>query len=510
MERIFLHQGPRFLAASALFSFSVHLAGAQQALLPQSIPAEGKRMNVLFLISDDMRTDLHVYGHALARTPNLDQLASRGVMFERAYCQYPLCGPSRSSLLTGRRPVTSGLYSNREWFGATYPDWVSLPKYFRQQGYAVVRTGKVFHGGIDDTDAWSEGGEERVYNNPVNLSPPASLTEAEKAAHIRRVAPKLTPGALINPQSDRWEAVVGEAANNLGDTRVADKAIDFIRRYGESGESFFLACGFSKPHSPLVAPKQFFDLYDADEIPLPPDFASLPVVPVGFPAGSVRPVNADLFINRSASPEEARAMIKAYLACVSYVDWNVGRVIDELDQQGLRENTIVVFWSDHGYQLGEKGKWSKAGSLWEQGTRVPFIIHDPRISGHGKSCPRVVELLDIYPTLTDLCGLPEPEGLEGVSLRPLLENPLAEWDRPAFTVWNEHGIGITGVVVRTEQWRYAEFFGTGEGRFLTDPAGDPHELRNLVTFPEYKEIVAKLHELAAGHVRDKTELPCRE
>lgn len=331
-------------------------------------PDSQKPMNVLFLISDDMRTELSAYGSQMAHTPNLDQLANNGVRFERAYCQYPLSGPSRTSLLTGRRPTTSGLYGNREWFGATFPDWVSLPKYFKQHGYASLRTGKVFHGGIDDTEAWTEGGEERLHNNPINSDPPAYVSEEEARLHALRKAPKLTPDVEAYSRSDRWEAIEGEAARELGDTRVANRAIEYIRRSKESEQPFFIACGFSKPHSPLVAPKEFFDLYETDSIILPPDFASLPMVPHGFPQGAIRPNNADLFINRMASPEEAREMIHAYLACVSYVDWNVGRVVAELDKQGLRENTIIVFWSDHGYQLGEKGKWSKAGSLWEQGT----------------------------------------------------------------------------------------------------------------------------------------------
>jgi len=198
-------------------------------------------------------------------------------------------------------------------------------------------------------------------------------------------------------------------------------------------------------------------------------------------------------------------MTLAYLACVSYVDWNVGRVLQELEDQGLRENTIIVFWSDHGYQLGERGKWSKAGSLWEQGTRVPFLVVDPRAQGNGQSSPRVVELLDIYPTLTELCGLPQPEGVEGLSLAPLLADPRSSWDRPAYTVWNEHGKGITGVAVRTEKWRYAQFFGIGEGAFLTDAENDPHELVNLVADPRYAEVVRHLRALAEAYVAGKTE-----
>lgn len=471
-----------------------------------SVPDSKKPMNVLFVISDDMRTELNVYGSEMTQTPHLDQLANSGVRFERAYCQYPLSGPSRASLLTGRRPTTSGLYGNREWFGASFPDWVSLPKYFKQHGYVSIRAGKVFHGGIDDTEAWDIGGEERVHNNPINSNPPSYVSPEEFRTRALRAAPKLTPGVSDYSRSDRWESVDGEAAKELGDTKVADRAIEFIRRSKESEEPFFIACGFSKPHTPFVAPKEFFDLYETDSIVLPPDFASLPMIPHGFPQGSIRPNNADLFINRMASPEEARSMIHAYLACVSYVDWNVGRVLAELDKQGLRENTIVVFWSDHGYQLGEKGKWSKAGSLWEQGARVPLIIHDPRAEGNGSSSPRVVELVDLYPTLTDLCGLPTPEGLDGVSLQPLLKDPNAKWDRPAYTVWNEQGKGITGVSVRTERWRYAEFFGVGAGAYLTDPINDPHELRNLVNDPRYKEVVEKLHQLASEYVEGKTVL----
>lgn len=496
----------RHLIANALIPVFVAASLSQASIAQGRQKEETQRMNVLFLISDDMRAELNIYGSSLAQTPNLDRLASQGVWFEKAYCQYPLCNPSRSSLLSGRRPTTSGLYSNREWFGATFPDWISLPKYFRQNGYTTLRSGKVFHGGIDDTDAWTEGGEKRIFESPVNTDPPSALSKEEVIAIRLQRPPKMTPGAGSNPRSDHWEAVEGDAAKQLGDTKVADRTIEYLRRCKETGELFFIACGFSKPHSPLVAPKEFFDLYDIEKVPLPPDFAALPMVPVGFPTGSIRPNNADLFINRVASPDAARDMIRAYLACVSYVDWNVGRVIDELDRQGLRDNTIIVFWSDHGYQLGEKGKWSKAGSLWEQGARVPFIILDPRVKGKGQSSPRTVELLDIYPTLVDLCGLPIPQGLDGVSLKPLLNDPAAKWDRPAFTVWNEHGKGVTGVVVRTEQWRYAEFFGLGSGAFLTDPVNDPHELRNLVYDPKYKEIVAELHKLASGHVKGKTEL----
>lgn len=480
----------------------VLLSGARRAA---PSPTAAERPNVLLLISDDLRTELGTYGSELAQTPNLDRLARTGVKFERAYCQYPLCNPSRTSMLTGRRPTTTLVYGNREYFGAAHPDWVSLPKHFRTQGYRTLRTGKIFHGGIDDTDAWTEGGEPRRWNNPPPLEPVRRATRpAQAEQHVRTLRQADNSRAA---HSDRWEAVPEPDAADLGDTRVADRAIEYLRAAKDRGEPFFLACGLSKPHSPLIAPARFFALYDPARIPLPPDFAGWPTVPEGFPAGSIRPNNADLFIGREATPDAAREMIRAYLACVSYVDWNVGRVLDALRESGLEENTIVVFWGDHGFQLGEKGKWSKAGSLWEQGARVPLIIYDPRAQGNGRASPRIVESIDLYPTLVELCGLPMPDGLDGRSLAPLLANPEQPWDHPAYTLWNERGNGISGVVVRTERWRYAEFFGPGAGAFLTDPINDPHELTNLVDDPTHAADVAALQSLARAHVAGQTELP---
>ena len=456
-----------------------------------------EKMNVLLIISDDMRTELGCYASTLARTPNLDRLATTGVKFERAYCQFPLCNPSRASMLTGRRPATTGVLGNRTWFGDEHPDFVSLPKYFKSNGYTSIRVGKIFHGGIDDTEAWSIDGQTRTL---------AGVPKAQPAGPVK---PKVAdpdevveiPAEVRDNKSDRWVVLNGNGEEH-GDSKAADRAINYLRKHKD--EPFFLGCGFVKPHSPPEAPQSFYDLWDVSRIPLPIDFASRPTVPEGFPAGSIRPRNADLFIGRDASPDEARQMIRAYLASSSFMDWNVGRVLAELDALGLREKTIVVFWGDHGYQLGEKGKWSKAGSLWEQGTRTPFLICDPREQSAGKSCGRVVEMIDLYPTLVELCGLEQPKGLEGRSLVPLLKNPALEWDHPAYTIWSEDGKHFTGVMVRNEKWRYAEFFGSGAGAMLLDPAKDPSELTNLATSPEHTDVVAKLSSLvkdyAVGHL----------
>lgn len=441
-----------------------------------------QRLNVLFLISDDLRAELGCYGSP-ARTPQLDTLAGAGVRFERAYCQYPLCNPSRSSMLTGRHPTTTGVIGNRTWFGTAHPDFVSLPRHFRRHGYATLRAGKVFHGGIDDTEAWTEGGEPRLHG---------AQTEPPPASEAERVARQVQQDQNRAAHSDRWTVLENDGADH-GDSIVADRAIELLRTHKD--QPFFLGCGFSKPHSPLEAPARFFGLYPTDQILLPVDFAPRPTVPDGFPRGAIRPRNADLFIGRDATPQEAREMTRGYLASISFMDSNVGRVLAELNRLGLREKTIVVFWGDNGYQLGEKGKWSKAGSLFEQGARVPLIIQAPGTSGNGMPSPRIVESIDIYPTLVELCGLPVPSGLEGHSLVPLLRDPRAPWDHPAFTVWSEDGRTLTGIAVRTERWRYAEYFGAGAGTLLLDPRNDPKELTNVADDPRNKAARTKLSAL---------------
>lgn len=461
--------------------------------------AAGK-MNVLLIISDDMRTELGCYASPLAKTPNLDRLATTGVKFDRAYCQFPLCGPSRASMLTGRRPGTTGVLGNRTWFGDAHPEFVSLPKHFKNNGYTSIRVGKIFHGGIDDTEAWSVDGQVRTLAGVPKGQAAKPKKPSLKAAVVDPDEVGEVPADVRDRKSDQWIVLKGKGEEH-GDYKAADRAIKYLRQYRD--RQFFMGCGFVKPHSPPEAPQSFYDLWDVSKIPLPLDFAPRPTVPEGFPAGSVRPKNADLFIGRDASPDEARQMIRGYLASSAFMDWNAGRVLAELDALGLREKTIVVFWGDHGYQLGEKGKWSKAGSLWEQGTRTPFFICDPREQSAGKTCARVVEMIDLYPTLVGLCGLERPEGLEGRSLVPLLKDPALEWDHPAYTVWSEDGRNFTGVMVRTEQWRYGEFYGRGAGAMLLDPAKDPVELTNLAADPQHADVVARLGSLVKEYAKGR-------
>jgi arylsulfatase A-like enzyme len=451
---------PRFLMFCCWLSLGAIAAFGQGAAKP--------KYNVLFIMADDMRPELGTYGNKIIQTPNLDKLASWGVRFDQAYVQYPLCNPSRASLLNGRYPTQTGVLDNRTWFGAAHPEFVSLPRYFKQQGYASLRTGKIFHGGIDDTDAWTEGGERRNFEGAVNTTAPGQ-----------------------NPQnSDRIVALEGNGESHA-DYRFTTKAIEFLEQYKD--KPFLLMFGLTKPHSPPTAPKRMIEMYDVAKMPLPVDFMPRPTVPAGFPKLSVPPRSSDLFIGRDASEAEAREVIRAYYASIMYADYNVGRVLDALERLKLRDNTIIVFWGDHGYHLGEKGKWSKHNSLFEIGTRVPLMVVMPGAKGNGKASPRVVEAVDLYATLADLCGLPRPPGIVGESLRPLLNNPTAKWNQPAYTVtkFNQN----IGKAVRTERWRYVEY--DDGGAMLFDRQKDPHELKNLANDPAHAKVVAEMKALLA-------------
>jgi iduronate 2-sulfatase len=414
------------------------------------------------------------------------------VRFDRNYCQFPLCNPSRSSLLTGRHPTSTGVLGNRTAFRDFHPDWISLPQLFKENGYHTVRVGKIFHGGIDDPKAWNEGGGAHEGDGGAgghtlavprgNVPPPPGTV--------------LSPPPPANSQAAHSDRVIVLDGNGEGhpDYYTAERTIEALRQYRD--QPFFIGCGFVKPHSPPCAPERFFDLYPASGIQLTPDFAPWPTVPPGIPSAAIRKRNADLFIGRGATEMEAKEVIRAYIASISWTDWNVGRVLAELDRLGLRRNTIVVFTVDHGYQLGEKGKWSKAGSLFEMGTRVPLMIAAPGAKGNGRPCPRVVQSIDIYATLAELCRLPLPEGNEGHSMVPLLGNPRAPWDRPAFSVWSEDGRTLHGVMVRSGNWRYVEYGpGAANGAMLFDIHADPYEMHNLAEDPKYADVRARLSPL---------------
>jgi iduronate 2-sulfatase len=446
----------------SLFVMAIFALGASAA-------EPARKLNVLFLMSDDLRPELATYGHPVVKSPHLDALAKAGVRFDRAYCQYPLCNPSRTSLLTGRHPTTTGVLDNTVDFRTAHPDWVTLPQHFKNNGYASLRCGKIYHGGIDDSASWTEG--------------------AEPARKPGQQTKKLDPKERAK-QSDRAVVLEGDGESH-GDFKTADKAITFLNAHKD--KPFFLACGFNKPHSPPTAPKRFYDLYDPAKLALPKTFALRPAAPEGFPKGSITQ-NGDLFIGRDATEDEARKYLQAYYASTSWTDWNVGRVLAELDRLKLRDSTVIVFWGDHGYHLGEFGKWAKHGSLFETGTRVPLIVSAPGARLNGSPFDKPVQTLDLYPTLCDLCGLPKPDGIEGHSLAPVLAGARIAWTHPAYSVTGN--AKNLGVAVRIERFRYAEWKGGDNGAMLIDEIADPHETRNLVDDPKFADVKKELATLA--------------
>jgi uncharacterized sulfatase len=478
------------LLVSAGFLFGISIASSQAQ---ENRPPARRKPNVLFIAVDDLNVRLGCYGFDV-KTPNIDALAAQSVRFERAYCQYPLCNPSRSSLLTGRYPERTRVMDNRQWFRLNMPEVTTLPGLFRVRGYVTSRVGKIFHAGLDDDQGWDEGGE------PYNL--PAPRTPEQQAQRERN--------------ADRWEGAAGDG-ENLADARTASRAIAFLEQPRE--KPFFLAVGFVKPHVPFVAPKKYFDLYDPARITLPPDFAPKPVAGgPDLPPPALRP-NFDLFIRREATEAQAREATVAYYAATSFMDAQVGRVLAALDRLGLRDNTIIIFFGDHGFHLGEKGMWSKQ-SLFEASTRVPLLIAAPMVAqafqpaqdrqanpppaaalqpanapatGLLRTCGRTVELLDLYPTLAELCALPVPAGLAGKSLVPLLKDPSAAWDRPARTVLRRGQ--VLGRSLRTERYRYTEWNGGRQGVELYDHESDPHEQSNLARDPKLAKTVAELKRL---------------
>ena len=459
-----------------------------------SVPAQKKskkpKYNVLFIASDDLRPELGAYGVAGIRTPNIDRIAARGLRFDNAYAQYPVCNPSRTSLLTGRYPTETRVMNNNDYFRRIDPSIVTLPQYFKNNGYATLRSGKIYHGGIDDAPSWTEGGEptdpnitERGNPNFKPVKRPAADPDDEEKSEAQ--------GAGIKQSSsDRIIVLEGDGERH-GDYKAATRAVQFIEKYKD--QPFFLAVGFVKPHSPPTAPKKFFDLYDVSTIPLPVDFGTTPKALAGAPEISIAPRNADLFIGRESTPELSREMKRAYWASTSFMDAQVGRVVEALEKNGLKDNTIIVFWGDHGYHLGEKGKWSKAYSLYEVGLRVPLIIAMPK--GRSEATSRVVELVDLYPTLAELCGLPKPPNVSGQSVAKLLKNPNAGFDYPAYSV-TEYRQSL-GKSVRTARWHYVEWDDGKSGAMLYEHPRDALELKNLAADPQYAKTVAEMRALLA-------------
>ena len=460
------------------------------------------KWNVLFIASDDLRPQLGCYGFENMKTPCLDDLASRGMVFERAYCQAAVCRASRLSLLTGRRPDTTKISTNGgPLFRSHSPNWITLPQQFKKHGYQSHSIGKIFHGAFRVRDAWNDPESwsvpewhpgPRYYYTPQGVS-------AARQVFLKRAGRKLPAEEWVNHfvLGPSWEApAVPDSV--LYDGQVADEA---IKRLGElQNKPFFLAVGFLKPHLPFVAPKKYWDLYSPDEVPpaknlhRPQDAPAASITSWGHPRSYT-----DFPRKGNPSPDLVAKLTHGYAACVSYVDAQTGRVLAELDRLGLREKTIVVFWGDHGYHLGENGIWGKATNF-ELTTRVPLIVSIPGMKNAGKGAAALVELVDLYPSLCEWCGIPLPDGLEGTSLAPLLRDPNRPWKKAAFSQHPSSDRKFMGRSVRSDKWRFTRWKGKGKngklgGVELYDLENDPAGNVNLAGQDEYEAQVEAMSRL---------------
>ncbi len=495
----------------ATLAWAIHWVAIALVFLQAKLPAQQHRPqlsegvappNVLFIAVDDLACCLGCYGDVLAKTPQIDRLAASGVCFLRAYNQIPLCNPARASLMTGMRPDKIKVYDLDRHFRDERPQVITLPQAFQNAGYHTARVGKIYHAnvpagigtaGLDDAPSWHQT------VNPIGRDKTDEDLVTNAEAH-KKISAALS-----------WLSADGSDSEQT-DGLIASQAIRIMRE--QSSGPFFLGVGFFRPHTPYIAPRRYFELFPVNEMRLP--FA---------PANDRDDIPIAAFAHNCPQPnynlDEATLLqaLQAYYACVAFVDAQVGRLLTALEDLGIADRTIVVLWSDHGYHLGEhQGIWQKR-TLFEQAARAPLIIRAPGLAGRGP-CRRIVEFVDIFPTLTDLAGIPAPENLDGRSLRPLLEQPLAEWDGYAITQVLRPadlrlGQAVMGRSIRSERYRYTEWAGGELGVELYDHHSDPQEFHNLADSPDPRSQSAiqrlrpLLRERASGRVPDSPFNPLR-
>jgi uncharacterized sulfatase len=401
--------------------------------------------------------------------------------FDRAYCQNPVCNPSRVSFLSGLRPDRTGVYTlvthTREYLG----DWVMLPEYFRKNGYFTAQIGKIYHtdDGFEDPRSWD-----------------VEIREFGKRPDSSEIIKWDEPGGAGQHTND-W-SMLKTPDEKTPDGIVARRAVEIMKTAAKDERPFFLGVGFRRPHAPYAAPKKYFDLYQLESLTLPDagpeeSVASLLPASVNYPPRS-----------RELTERERRELVAAYYACISFVDAQVKVVLDAVTELGLWDNTVIVLLGDHGYHLGEHGGlWHKM-SLFEESARVPLVIYAPGMKAAGQRCERLVELIDLYPTLVSLSGLPYRSGLDGIDLRPVLDDPSRPTKDAAYTMTTrgdspaqDHSkvMSYQGRSVRADRWRYTEWDGGKRGMELYDHENDPHEWRNLANVPEYAETVEQMKQL---------------
>lgn len=465
----------RSLFWCAGFAVLLQGIGFQQVSL-----AEEKRMNVLFIAVDDMNNDLGCYGNSQVHSPNIDRLAKAGTCFDKAYCQFPLCSPSRTSIMTGLRPDTTKVYDLKKHFREVIPEVVTLPQAFQKQGYFTARVGKIYHygnpgqigtNGLDDDASW----QTRI--NP-------SGRDKQEENLIINHTPKRGLGSSLS-----FLAAEGTDEEQT-DGMVATETIRLLEE--NKDKPFFIAAGFYRPHCPYVAPKKYFDLYPMQQVPRwKNDFPEVDTAPeLAFASNKPWPW-------LGANSRQLQEAQQAYWATISFVDAQIGRLLDALDRLGLQDNTVIVFWSDHGYHFGDHGLVMKQ-SLFERSARVPLIVVAPGQKEKGTHSGRTVELVDLYPTLTELCAVETPDGLHGKSLVPLLDDPAATWDKPAITQTrrNKNRMGYS---LRNERYRLVSW---GEDEYqLYDYSSDPNEKNNLANSPQHAQLLEQLKAELKQHLK---------
>lgn len=434
-------------------------------LLAASNAHAAKRPNVLFIAVDDLNDWIGCLGgHPQTKSPHIDALAERGLLFTRSYCAAPACNPSRCALMNGKRPWTSGVYVNPQDWRKAMPDVLTMPQHFRNNGYTAVGCGKIYHGRYDHDPSWDtyrhKGGD------------PKPTQKVLKNPHSR--AGGIVWGVLDVPDSE------------MNDYKMVDYAAEFLAK--EHDDPFFLACGIYRPHMPWQVPRKYYEMYPLDSIQLP---KTMPGDLDDLPAAGrkmAKPQGDHATITKTDNWKHA---VQAYLASITFADAQIGRLLKALDESEHADDTIVILWGDHGWHLGEKEHWRKF-ALWEEATRAPLMISAPGVTKPGSKSGRTVDFMSVYPTLCDLCGIPIPEHCEGPSLVPLLKNPEAEWDRPAITT---HGRG--NHAVRSERFRYIRYENGDEE--LYDHDADPLEWTNLATNSAFVEVKSQL----AAHLPKK-------
>lgn len=484
---------------------AIDLAGLASLSLQAAEPKPVNAKNILFLISDDLRPELGCYGNDVIQSPNIDRLAQRGMVFNRAYCQQAVCSPSRSSVMTGVRPDTNRVWNLTTHFRDAMPDVVTLPQCFKNQGFATQGLGKIYHGSLLDPPSWSVERQEKEKKKKKKRKDAASLSNSNGTRLVVQNAPVVESVPLTS--TDRGQAFrkTDDPPNGGGEGELADEAIAALREFKKGDQPFFLGVGFHKPHLPFNVPKHYWDLYDPEEIPE----ATNPFLPVGAPDFAL--VEKPEMWNYSGVPdtadlpkEYAKQLKHGYYAAVSYMDAQMGRVLDELEKLELAEDTIVVLWGDHGWKLGEHKRWAKHSNV-EDDARAPLIISVPRMKQAGQSTDALVEFVDIYPSLIELAGLTMPSHLEGVSFGPLLDEPTHAWKKAAFSQYPRtvKGKRLMGYSMRTNRYRLTRWVANDDHSDvvaveLYDHQNDPQENTNVASNPEYESVLQKLTKQSLG------------